>query len=635
MKKIPKILIVEDETVVAVDIKKRLEGLGYLVVGVSDNGLEAFDLAKTLNPDIVLMDIMLKGESDGIETANKIREHYDATIIFLTAYTDQKTVQRAKITEPYGYIAKPFETRDLHNTIEIALYKSKLENELKDNKRWLDAIINNTTHGIIAIDQDNKVKFLNNKAELLTGWEKEEAIGKNYEEIYQAIEEISTENLTSSLDDDKEYKAYRDILSHKVLLNKQGEDIAIEENTVNLYDEKNKFKGKALIISDIRKRIETEALIVKSRNYYLSILENFPALIWRADADMKFNYFNRTWLDYTGAQISDEMDLGWMQRLHKEDLKWVQEKFKRAFHERSQICLEFRLKKASGKYNWILCLASPIYDLTDFFTGYIGVCLDIEERKEMEQDLIKAKTKAEEANRAKSDFLSNMSHEIRTPMNGIIGMLDIIAETKLDSEQDEYVGIVKRSAFSLLSLLNRILDLAKIEAGKIEFDSIEFNLAETIETAVAPLSAEIIRKGLMLSVDISKELPEKLVGDPDKLKQIITNLVSNAVKFTEEGGVKVIIEPTESKKAAELKDFSFISCSVKDTGVGIPEDKLGLIFDSFTQADSSTTRNYGGSGLGLTIAKKLVELNGGKMTVESGVEKGSSFLFIYKVKYLK
>lgn len=260
---------------------------------------------------------------------------------------------------------------------------------------------------------------------------------------------------------------------------------------------------------------------------------------------------------------------------------------------------------------------------------------DITQRKNDERELREARESAESANRSKSEFLANMSHEIRTPMNGIIGMAELLSGTRLEADQRDYLKMVRQSADSLLRLLNDILDFSKIEAGKLELESIPFSLRDCIGSTGHTLSARASSKGLELACRIAPNLPDILIGDPGRLRQVIVNLAGNAIKFTENGEVVIDVAPVstvsaedDSKDAVDAASGTIVlRVSVRDTGIGIPPEKQKVIFEAFGQADASTTRQYGGTGLGLAISTQLVEMMNGEIGVESEVGKGTTFSF--------
>ncbi|MGA8234568.1 MAG: response regulator, partial [Candidatus Acidiferrales bacterium] len=382
--------------------------------------------------------------------------------------------------------------------------------------------------------------------------------------------------------------------------------------------------GRVWSFRDVTERKRAEETLSGERRLLRTLIDNMPDYIYVKDRGSRFVLANRAVAGLVGVQNPNDL-------LGKTDYDYFPQDFAAVFFSDEQAIIqsgqpmvnrEERAVDAEGNAKWLLTSKVPWRDPHGQTIGIIGIGRDITQHKRAGDVLREAKEAAEAANRAKSEFLANMSHEIRTPMNGIMGMTELVLDTELDPEQREYLNLAKMSADSLLSLINDILDYSKIEAGKLKIDAIDFNLADSVGNTMKTLSLRAHQKGLELAFEIGPEVPYALVGDPGRLRQVIVNLVGNAIKFTEHGEV-VLHAQVETRTEGEIG----LHFTVTDTGIGVPVEKETAIFEAFNQADGSMTRKYGGTGLGLTISSRLVKLMGGRIWVESEPGKGSQFHF--------
>jgi len=362
-------------------------------------------------------------------------------------------------------------------------------------------------------------------------------------------------------------------------------------------------------------RKHAELALRESESRFRTLADGAPVHIWIGEADGTRSWFNRNWLDFVGQPLEMQVGYGWTSSVFPADLEPLLATYQAAITAREGYQFEFRLRRHDGQYRWVIGRGDPRFTPDGRFDGFIGCNVDV-------TDIRLAKEAAESASRAKSEFLANMSHEIRTPMNGILGMTELALETTLTPRQREYLSLVKTSADSLLTVINDILDFSKIEAGKLSLDPIPFELRESLDDTMRTLAQRAHDKGLELACRIAPEVPDSLVGDPVRLRQVVVNLVGNAIKFTGRG--EVVVAVTIQRLADKNVTLQF---AVIDTGIGIEPAKRRAIFEPFEQADGSTTRRYGGTGLGLAISSKLVDMMGGTISVDGNVGVGSTFAF--------
>ena len=488
--------------------------------------------------------------------------------------------------------------------------------QMRANESRLQAIFDTAVDGIITINSKGIVQSLNRSAEHLFGWSSGEVIGNN---INMLMQEPNRSLHDGFLDTYARTGRTRIIgIGTEVTgLQKNGSllPIRLAIGKATLPDE-SLFVG---FVSDISQRKQMEQALRKSEQQYRSLIRNIPGASFRValNDNLTVLFVSEAVLSMTGWDASDFLE-GRQTRenlMVPGDRDRVRTEVRQAIAEERNYMVEYRIEHRDGRQLWLWESGSAFRDEQGQPQWVDGVVLDITERRQMEEELRSAKDRAELAAASKTSFLANMSHEIRTPMNAIIGFTELLLETSLNPLQRRHLGTVRQSARSLLGLLNDILDTAKLEKGAVHLERMDFSLPDLIIQVCDSLrlSAEI--KGLGLTVNIDPETGEFFKGDPMRIRQVLTNLTGNAIKFTKYGTVNV----------AAFPDGDQIHITVRDSGIGIAEDRLERIFDPFAQADNSMSRRFGGTGLGTTIARQLVELMNGSIHVESQLDVGSVF----------
>ncbi len=488
-------------------------------------------------------------------------------------------------------------------------------------------LIENSPLMVYTTDLEGNFTYLNGKCKEFTGFTAEELIGENFLTL---VEDSWQSNVQEFYLAQKEKRTFETAMELP-LVSKNGELRWIEQSVVLLQEGKAPI-GFQSIAKDITERKYAEKLLAdaeqrikaKQEEYQerlQAILNNMPMIIYLKDLEGRFIMVNRQFHQTFGT--TDEGVIGQRQiNVHKtaagaKRFADMDEQVKRTG---KPVEMEESVITTEGERN-MLIIKFPLYDKTNELFAISAVGKDVTEVIRYQRQLINAKQRAEKAERLQEEFLANMSHEIRTPMNGIIGMTNLLETTTLNSEQRDYLHMIKESSGILLNLINDILDLSKIKSGRMLVEHTDFNLHQTIDSIIGPFKVKAKEKGLQIN-KIFQDLPQYVKGDQHKLQQVLNNLLSNAVKFTEQGAVS-LFATTEKRDDGSL----YFICTVSDTGIGISPENLEHVFAAFVQAGSDMVRRFGGTGLGLAITKRLLDLQGGKISVSSTLGEGSSFYF--------
>ncbi|MBU1108552.1 MAG: response regulator [Candidatus Riflebacteria bacterium] len=520
--------------------------------------------------------------------------------------------------------------------------------ELAEREKDLSITLNSIGDAVIAADEDGLITRMNPVAEKLTGWSLADAIGVRVSEIFRIYQYGSRQIIACPIAEVLYTGKTIELGNDTTLCAKDGTERQIADSAAPIRDEGGSVRGAVLVFHDVTEQYRIKTILLENQKKLKTLIANVPGITYRCANDKHWTmaFISDEVQRMTGYPASDFLNnqvRSFASIIHHEDTEAVEQAVAKGLKTNKCYEIEYRILCADSEYLWVYDKGQGIYDEQGQLQCLEGVIIDTDARREAELAYKKAIAKleitneelrnisnqaadlarqAELANASKSEFLANMSHEIRTPMNGIIGMSSLLIETELTTEQRQYADVVKNSCENLLSLINDILDFSKIEAGKLSLEQIRFDLRTTLENAIEMIAIRAHEKRLELVCMVDPETPSLLVGDPGRLRQIILNLVGNAIKFTDSGEVVLTVSVDEESESEVTLHFS-----IKDTGIGVAPEHLPRLFATFTQVDGSTTRKYGGTGLGLAICKQLTELMQGSIGVNSEPGKGSEFWF--------
>ncbi|HEV3299877.1 MAG TPA: PAS domain S-box protein, partial [Planctomycetaceae bacterium] len=500
--------------------------------------------------------------------------------------------------------------------------RKRAEEALRESEERFRGTFENAAVGIAHVHANGRFLRVNEKFCNIVGYSREEFLQKTYQEITHSDDLAASIEAADALfrGDSPNFGL------EKRFVRKDGSFVWAQVLASLQRDAAGVPAYGIGIIHDMTERKRLEESLRASEERYRFLTQSIPQKIFTANANGDVDYFNQQWTEFTGLSFEQIKGWGWLQFIHPDDVDENVRHWQHSVNTGEPFQLEHRFRRSDGVYRWHLSRALAMRDAQGRVSMWFGSNTDIDDQKRAAEALKQAKETAEAANRAKDEFLANVSHEIRTPMNAILGMTELVLDTALADDQRECLRTVKSAADNLLGIINDLLDFAKIEAGKMELNVGTFSLRSAVGSTLRALSARAHRKGLEIISNVQSDVPDALIGDAVRLRQVLLNLVGNAIKFTERGEVVVQVEAEPALGPLDRQEAT-VRFIVRDTGIGIPVDKQATIFRPFEQEDASTTRKYGGTGLGLTIAAQLVALMGGQISVNSSAGDGSTFTF--------
>jgi PAS domain S-box-containing protein len=608
---------------------RRLLSGRYEVVAVAD-GEAALEAARRRPFDLVLTDVMMpRLDGFGLLKALRADERTATTpVILLSAREGEESRVEGIEAGADDYLVKPFSARELIARVEGRLDLQRMRREaqsaLRESEARLSAVLQQLPVGLCVTDRNGRLTMSN---AIMRAFVAENIPSRDPRQMgrWRAFDEAG-----NPIPPD-EWPGARALRGQTVSPGMEmsytaddGREIWTRASSAPLRDGAGEIIGAIAVIEDVDERKRAEEALRESEGRFRNMADNAPVMIWVTEPDAGRAYLNKSWYEFTGQTPETALGSGWLDATHPDDRERAERTFLAANAEREAFRLEYRLRRKDGEYRWAIDAASPRFGQGGEFLGHIGSVIDITERKQMEGERERllaeeqaAREIAEQATRAKDEFLAVVSHELRSPLNAILGWNNLLDLKYGDDPQIAKVTeTIERSGRSQLQLIEDLLDTTRIIAGKLRLESLPVELADVISSALETVRPAAGNKGIAVTTSIDPKAGQ-ITGDPDRLQQVVWNLVSNAIKFTPEGG-RVWVELRRGDAGVQIV--------VSDTGHGIATDLLPYVFDRFKQGDSSSARRFGGLGLGLALAKHLVELHGGSVAVESpGEGLGATF----------
>jgi len=611
------ILVVEDESIIAMELKDRLEKLGYDVPAVLSTGEEAIQKVSEIHPGLVMMDIMLEGAVDGVEATREIHEKFDIPVVYLTAYSDDSTLERAKITEPYGYVLKPFDERELYTTVEIALYKHRMEKKLKDNQQWLSTTLKSIGDGVITTDTKGVVTFINPKAEVMTGWKAEEAIGKPLEAIFSVYKGRKQELLESPVTQVLNDNYNSNVLDHCLLINKNEKEIDISENAAPIKDDKGDVTGVVLAFQDISERMRFEQAMRESEERFRSVVENSHTCIIVVDQQFKCVYINKELTELLGYSEKEMLNQDFRMLLsdHEKNI-FTEHKIQIERGEKVPSRYDFEILRKDGEKRQMQVVVSTLKSPEGHPQTVIQM-LDITERNRLEQQLRHAQKM-----KAVGTLAGGVAHDFNNIMTAIRGCTDLVI-SQIEENDPIYQDLkeVQVSAERASDLTRQLLFFSRNQP--MEMVSLNFN--KTLENLFKMLH-RLIGEDIGISSSLAPNL-SNVHADKGSIEEVVMNLAVNARDAMPRGGKltikteNILIDEIYCQNTPEARPGEFVCVTVEDNGIGMNKETMERIFEPFF----STKGPGRGTGLGLAVVYGIVKQHDGWINVYSEPEHGSTF----------